>query len=309
METFGISERRACGLFGVWRSSCRYRHKPNGNEELREQLVSLAHERPRFGYRRLGVLLAREGKQVNHKRLFRIYREAGLSVKRNRRKKLVRIGVSQPVLSTPNEEWSLDFVCDALANGRSVRVLSIVDNFTRECVALEADTSFASQRVTRVLEDVIARRGAPKALRMDNGPELTSRQFLAWCMERKIAMNHIQPGKPMQNGHIESFNGRLRDECLNANWFRNLFEARHKIAYWRDDYNSARPHSSLAYRTPGEFAAQWQRPSSSSTPIPQPEPSVKATLTARSGAALTDEPGCEKPPDMRTKGSDNAMLT
>src|SRR5205814_2639033 len=113
---------------------------------------------------------------------------------------------------TPNEEWSLDFVCDALANGRSVRVLSIVDNFTRECVALEADTSFASQRVTRVLEDVIARRGAPKALRMDNGPELTSRHFLAWCMERKIAMNHIQPGKPMQNGHIESFNGRLRDE-------------------------------------------------------------------------------------------------
>ena len=309
METFGISERRACGLFGVWRSSCRYRHKPNGNEELRQQLVSLAHERPRFGYRRLGVLLAREGKQVNHKRLFRMYRESGLSVKRNRRKKLVRIGVSQPVLSTPNEEWSLDFVCDALANGRSVRVLSIVDNFTRECVALEADTSFASQRVTRVLEDVIARRGAPKALRMDNGPELTSRHFLAWCMERKIAMNHIQPGKPMQNGHIESFNGRLRDECLNANWFRNLFEARHKIAYWRDDYNSARPHSSLAYRTPGEFAAQWQRPSSSSTPIPQPEPFVKATLTARSGAALTDEPGCEKPPDIRTKGSDNAMLT
>ncbi|MGI8960666.1 MAG: IS3 family transposase [Bryobacteraceae bacterium] len=157
METFGISERRACGLFGVWRSSCRYRRKPNGNEELRQQLVSLAHERPRFGYRRLGVLLAREGKQVNHKRLFRMYREAGLSVKRNRRKKLVGIGVSQPVLSTPNEEWSLDFVCDALANGRSVRVLSIVVNFTRECVALEADTSFASQRVTRVLENVIAR--------------------------------------------------------------------------------------------------------------------------------------------------------
>jgi hypothetical protein len=144
---------------------------------------------------------------------------------------------------------------------------------------------------------------------MDNGPELTSRHFLAWCMERKIAMHHIQPGKPMQNGHIESFNGRLRDECLNANWFRNLFEARHKIAFWRDDYNSARPHSSLAYRTPSEFAGQWQRPSSSPIPIPQPEPSVKATLAARSRAALTDEPACREQPDMRTKGSYDAVLT
>lgn len=131
----------------------------------------------------------------------------GREVKRNRRKKLVRIGVSQPVLAAPNDEWSLDFVYDALANGRSVRVLSIVDNFTRECLALEVDTSFASQRVTRILDGVIARRGAPKALRMDNGPELTSRHFLAWCLERRIATNYIQPGRPMQNGHIESFNG------------------------------------------------------------------------------------------------------
>jgi putative transposase len=295
MKTFGMSERRACGLLGVWRSSCRYQKKPDRNEELRQQLVKLAHERPRFGYRRLGVLLAREGQRVNHKRLFRVYREAGLSVKRTRRKKLVRAGLSQPVLSAPNDEWSLDFLCDAVANGRVVRVLSIVDNFTRECLALETDTSFASQRVTRVLDDVIGQRGAPKALRLDNGPELTSRHFLAWCIERKIAMNHIQPGKPMQNGHIESFNGRFRDECLNANWFRNLFDARQKISIWRDDYNRDRPHSSLNYRTPDEFAAQWQRPSSLSIWIPQPEPSVKATLTAHSRAALTDEPGCRKP--------------
>ena len=304
-----MSERRACGLVGVGRSSCRYRQKPDGDGKLRERLMELAYERPRFGYRRLGVLLAREDTHINHKRLFRVYRAAGLSVKRNRRKKLVRIGVSQPVLSAPNEEWSLDFLCDALATGRTVRVLSIVDNFTRECLALEADTSFASQRVTRVLDDVISRRGSPKALRMDNGPELTSRHFLAWCMDRKIAMHHIQPGKPMQNSHIESFNGRLRDECLNANWFRNLFEARHKIAFWRDDYNSARPHSSLAYRTPSELAAQWQRPSSSPIPIPQPEPSVKATLAARSRATLTDEPACRKQPNMRTKGSHHAVLT
>ena len=290
-----MSERRVCGLLGVWRSSCRYRKKPDRNEQLRQQLVELAHERPRFGYRRLGVLLAREGQRVNHKRLFRVYREAGLSVKRSRRKKLVRAGLSQPVLTAPNDEWSLDSLCDAVANGRVVRVLSVVDNFTRECLALETDTSFASQRVTRVLDDVIGQRGAPKALRLDNGPELTSRHFLAWCIERKIAMIHIQPGKPMQNGHIESFNGRFRDECLNANWFRNVFDARQKISIWRNDYNRARPHRSLNYRTPDEFAAHWQRPSSLPTWIPQPEPSVKATLTAHSRAAVTDEPGCRKP--------------
>src|SRR5207248_4101471 len=145
-------------------------------------------------------------------------------------------------------------------------------------------------------------RASPSAAH-GHGPELTSRHFLAWCMEHKIATHYIQPGKPMQNGHIESFNGRLRDECLNPSWFRNPFDARGRIASWREDYNSTRPHSSLDYRTPNDFAAQWQRPSSSSIPIPQPEPSVKATLTARSRAALTDEPGCNKPPDMRTKGS------
>jgi len=290
-----MSERRACGLFGVWRSSCRYQRKADRNENVRQKLMDLARERPRFGYRRLGVLLEREGEHINHKRLFRVYREAGLSVKRNRRKKVVRIGLARPVLTEPNQEWSLDFVSDALANGRSVRVLSIVDNFTRECLALEVDTSFSSPRVTRVLDGVIAERGKPQALRMDNGPELTSRHFLAWCLEEKITTNYIQPGKPVQNGHIESFNGRFRDECLNPNWFHNLFEARGRIANWRDDYNGSRPHSSLDYRTPNDFAAQWQRPSSSLIPIPQPEPPVKASLTARFRAALTDEPDCRTP--------------
>jgi putative transposase len=292
---FRISERRACELLGVGRSSCRYQPKPDRDGQLREQLTELARERPRFGYRRFGVLLARNGQAVNHKRLYRVYREAGLSVKRIRRKKLVRVGVSQPRLAAPNEEWSLDFLYDAVAGGRTICVLSVVDNFTRECLALETDTSFGTQRVTRVLDHVIACRGTPKALRMDNGPQLTSRHFLAWCVERKIAMNHIQPGKPVQNGHVESFHGRLRDECLNVNWFRNLFDARRKITRWRNDYNTARPHSSLACRTPDEFAAQWQRPSSLPTWIPQPEPSVKATLTAHSRAALTDEPGRRAP--------------
>jgi putative transposase len=301
VNTFQISERRACGLMNVYRSSCRYQRGPDRNSELREKLVTLAGERPRFGYRRLGVMLTRHGIVVNHKRLFRVYREASLSVKRTRRRKLVRAAVPQPLLHKPNQEWSLDFVCDSLASGRMLRVLSVVDNFTRECLALEVDTSFPSQRVTRVLEEVIERRGLPQGLRMDNGPELTSRHFLAWCLERKIGMHHIQPGKPMQNGHVESFNGRFRDECLNASWFSNLFDARRKIVNWRDDYNQHRPHSSLGYRTPNEFGAQWQRPSSSSTGIPQPEPSVKAALTARD-AALTDEPACGKPSEMRTKG-------
>ena len=292
MKTFGVSERRACGLLGVERSSCRYEKKRDRNQELRDKLVGLAHERPRFGYRRLGVLLAREGQPVNHKRLFRVYRDAGLSVKRNRRKKLVRSGVSQPVLTAPNEEWSLDFVSDGLAGGRAMRVLTVVDNFTRECLALETDTSFSGERVTRVLDRVIEQRGRPKAIRMDNGPEFTSRRFLAWCIDGKITANYIQPGKPVQNSHVESFNGRFRDECLNTNWFRNLFEARQRIAIWREDYNRVRPHSALDYRTPDEFAAQWQRPSSSPTGIPQPEPSVKASLAAHLGAALTDEPGC-----------------
>lgn len=289
-----MSERRACELLGVWRSSCRYKPKPDEDGELRQELTELAHERPRFGYRRLGILLERKGQHVNHKKLFRVYREAGLSVKRTRRKKLIREGVSKPALRAPNQEWSLDFVHDALGTGQTVRVLSVVDTFSRECLALETDTSFASERVTRILEGVMEQRGCPQALRMDNGPELTSRHFLAWCTERKITMNHIQPGKPMQNGHVESFQGRLRDECLNVNWFRNLWDARRKITLWRLDYNTGRPHSSLAYRTPSEFAAQWQRPSSSSIEVPQPEPPVKASLTARSRAALTDEPGCRR---------------
>ena len=141
MTTFGISERRACGLMGIWRSSSRYHKKPDRNQELRQKLIQFAGERPRFGYRRLGVLLTREGQHVNHKRLFRVYREEGLSVKRIRRKKLVRAGISRPALTAPNEEWSLDFVCDALATGRALRVLSIIDNFTRECLAIETDTS------------------------------------------------------------------------------------------------------------------------------------------------------------------------
>jgi putative transposase len=254
MEQFAASQRKACELANIARSSFRYRANTDKDNTLREKLTQLAHEKPRFGYRRLAVLLRREGQVVNHKRVFRVYRAAGLSVKRKKRKRLVRIG--QPTFAPiwPNQQWAIDFVHDRLANGRTIRVLSVVDTFTRECLALEVDTCLPSRRVIRALDHVIALRGKPERIRMDNGSELTSRHFLAWGMEQRIELVHIQPGKPIQNAHVESFNGRLRDECLNPQWFRNLWHARRQIAAWRYEFNHHRPHSSLDYRTPNEFA-------------------------------------------------------
>ena len=190
------------------------------------QLVELAREKPRFGYRRLHVLLRRSGEHVNHKRVHRVYREAGLVIRRKKRKHCVREGKPLVMRTAANQEWALDFVHDAVECGRTIRVLSVVDAYTRECLALEVDTSFASRRVTRVLDAIVAERGQPQAIRCDNGPELTSRHFLAWCVERQIELVHIQPGKPTQNARVESFHGRLREECLNLSWFQNLFDAR-----------------------------------------------------------------------------------
>lgn len=241
-------------------SSFRY-CSMRSDEALKEHLVKLSREKPRYGYRRLQVLLEREGERVNHKRLYRVYREAGLCLKRKKRKHCVRSGVPLRRLTAPNQEWALDFAHDVVAAGRTIRVLSIVDAFTRECLALEVDTGFASRRVTRVLDEVIAARGRPEAIRCDNGPEFTSRHFLAWALEWKIDLRHIQPGRPMQNGHVESFHGKLREECLRASWFSNLFDARVKITGWRKEYNEIRPHSSLDYRTPAEFAQALRKAS------------------------------------------------
>ena len=257
-EEYAFSERHACGVLQLPVSSFRYQPRTN-DAALREQLVELAREKPRFGYRRLHVLLQREGVEVNHKRVHRIYREAGLALKRKRRKHCVRAAQPLGVYTAANQEWALDFVHDVVQAGRTIRVLCVVDAFTRECLALEVETSFAGLRVTRVLDEIIARRGAPQSIRCDNGPELTSRHFLAWCLERKIQLVHIQPGKPTQNGYVESFNGKLREECLRVSWFQNLFEARRIISDWRRDYNHQRPHSSLSYLTPAEFAARSGR--------------------------------------------------
>jgi len=254
---FLVSQRRLCELLSVAESSCRYESR-RSDEELRARLVAVAREKPRWGYRRLQVELEKSGMRVNHKRIYRVYREAGLTVRRRKRKRLLRAGFVRPAVTGANQEWALDFVHDAAESGRKFRVLSVLDVYTRECLVLEVDTSFASRRVTRELEKVIAERGLPVAIRCDNGPEFTSRHFLAWALERKIELVHIEPGKPVQNAFIESFHGRLREECLNASWFQNLWDARRKVAAWRKEYNEERPHSSLGYLTPSEFARREQ---------------------------------------------------
>ncbi len=255
-EAQGLSERRACKLVGMTRSSYRYavrRQEPAG---LRERLRGLAQERCRFGYRRLTVLLRREGWPVNHKRVYRLYREEGLGVRRRKRK---RIGaVERQPLGIPtrqNERWSMDFISDALSEGRKFRSLNIVDDFNRECLAAEVDTSLTGARVVRVLERLRELRGLPQILVMDNGPEFAGRAVDVWAYDQGVRLHFIEPGKPVQNAFIESFNGKMRDECLNEHWFMSLAEAREAIEAWRRDYNEVRPHTSLGNRTPQEFTA------------------------------------------------------
>jgi putative transposase len=254
MKECAATERKACELAHIARSTFRYVADEEEDNQLRKKLTELAQEKPRYGYRRLQVLLQRDGEIVNHKRVFRIYKAAGLSVKRKKRKHLVRATQPQTLAAAPNQQWAIDFVHDRLETGRSIRVLTVVDTFTRECLALEVDHCLPSQRVTRALDQVIAERGRPESIRMDNGTELTSRHFLAWGIEKRITLAHIQPGKPVQNAFAESFNGRFRDECLNTSWFTNLWDARKKISAWRNEYNHDRPHSSLDYRAPYVFA-------------------------------------------------------
>jgi putative transposase len=259
MAKHAVSERRACKVVGIGRMSYRYEPRPDHNAALRERLVALARQKPRYGYRRLHALLGRSDVVASPQRVYRIYRQEGLAVRRLRRKRRVREAVSWPQLTRVNQEWPLDIVHDSLESGRGIRVLTMLDGFTRESPALPVHTSLSSRLITRVLDRVIESRGKPERIRVDNGPEFTSRHFLAWGEERGIQLIHIQPGRPMQNGQNESFNGRLRDECLNANSFRNLADARRKVEEWREEYNAERPHSSLGYRTPNEFAAELER--------------------------------------------------
>lgn len=268
-----VSERHACRLLELDRATYRYEPRPDRSRDLREALVALARQKSRFGYRRLWALLARRGWRCSENRVYRLYREEGLIVRRLKRKRVARGRAADMLLSAPNQEWAVDFVSDALATGRGLRGLTIIDSYTRECPAIEVATGICSRTVTRTLERIIGERGKPQSLRCDNGPEFTSRHFLGWCEEQGITVVHIQPGKPMQNGHVESFNGRLRDECLNANWFVNLADARRKIESWRVDYNAERPHSSLGYRTPEEFAKTCSELTSRMAATPPTRPS------------------------------------
>jgi len=242
-------------LVDVSSSVYRYRPKTGNDEELRRRLRELAEQRKRFGSPRLHIMLKREGLVINHKRTERLYREEGLALRRKRRRKGAA-GARVIILSPQrtNERWSMDFVTDSIITGRRFRALAIVDDYSRECPAIEVDTSLGGCRVVGVLEKLAEIRGLPDVITIDNGPEFASRALDEWAYRKGVKLNFIRPGKPIENAYIESFNGRFRDECLNTNWFISLKHARDIIEDWRRDYNEVRPHSSLKGATPKEYA-------------------------------------------------------
>jgi transposase InsO family protein len=252
-----MSERRACAVIAADRKTIRYRSRRPPETALRARLRELANERRRFGYRRLFILLRREGEPSGINRIYRLYREEGLPV-RKRKARRRAVGTRAPILveARPNVRWSLDFVHDQFADGRRFRVLNIVDDVTRECLTAIPDTSISGVRVARELTVLIARRGRPEMIVSDHGTEFTSNAIFVWAKDQRVAWHYIAPGKPMQNGYVESFNGKMRDELLNESLFLGLAHAREAIAVWVADYNTARPHSSLSYQTPAAFAAQ-----------------------------------------------------
>jgi putative transposase len=254
---FGVSERRACRVIAIDRASYRYRRVGDSPAQaaLRVRLRDLSATRTRYGYRRLHVLLRREGWKVNHKRVYRLYRQEGLSLRSKPRKKRVSTLRPETVQAqAPNEHWSMDFVSDKLANGRRFRVLTLVDNLSRVSPAIKADVSLGGHKVVEMLEDVARKHNGlyPKVLFVDNGPEFTSKALDEWAYQRGVKLSFSRPGTPTDNPYIESFNGRLREECLNQHWFESLEEAKHVLETWRVEYNTERPHSSLANLTPAE---------------------------------------------------------
>jgi putative transposase len=293
-ERFRMSERRACSIIDADRKMIRYLSRRPPETELRDRLRTLANERRRFGYRRLFILLRREGEPSGINRIYRLYREEGLGVRKRKGRKRA-IGVRAPLLveARPNARWSLDFVHDQMANGRRFRVLNVTDDITHECLCAVADTSISGHRVARELTAIIECRGKPGMIVSDNGTELTSHAIFAWCRDHKIDWHYITPGKPMQNGYVESFNGKMRDELLNETLFFSLDHARIVIAEWVEDYNTRRPHSALAYQTPAAFAAKFTATG------------LHAALSDGSAfrpVAHTAQPGIQQPKTLKAAG-------
>jgi putative transposase len=259
-ESYGLTERRACRLIGATRSMVRYVAKRPNDEALRAQLVAFAGERRRWGYRRLAVLVRRAGTRANLKRVYRVYREAGLAVRRRKRKLRMVARLAQPLLrpTRPIEWWAMDFLKDTLAGTRPFRVFTLEDLFTRDALALTLDFSLPALRVIRELDLVAATRGYPQYVRVDNGPEFISQALDAWAYQHGVQLVFIDPGKPVQNAHVESFNGKVRDEFLNEHWFVSIAEAQVLATRFRLDFNTVRPHSALKNLTPEEFRQRWE---------------------------------------------------
>jgi len=255
-QTHGLSQRSAAGLIPVDRATLRYQHHRDPQDALRVRLRELAGSRVRYGYRRLTVMLKREGWNVNAKRIYRLYTQEGLIVRtQTRKQRAQRQRLPQGSAMHKNEKWSMDFVAQRLADGRWIRVLTVVDQYTRECLVLFADVALSGDKVAAALDKVVAARGTPKSITVDNGTEFASKAMDHWAYLNCVHLDFIRPGRPVENGYIESFNGRLRDECLNVEVFFSLADARRKLAVWLHDYNHHRPHSALADRTPAEFVA------------------------------------------------------
>jgi putative transposase len=294
MAMHELSQRRACGLLGITRRAYRFKAGKDYDQELRQRLRALAEEKRRWGCPLLYQMLKREGFKVNHKRVERLYREEGLSLRRRRRRKnLSHVrAVSEPP-DGANQTWAVDFVHDTLADGRCFRVLTIVDQWSRESPALEADLSLTGERVAMVFSRLGETRGLPAVIQSDNGSEFSSRRLDQWAYEHGVRWQFIEPGKPIQNAFIEPFNGRFREECLNENLFVSLADARRKIEQWRIVYNQERPHSSLGYLTPHEFATRHPTPTRSAATA---RTAVPAKL--RLAGAVQSAPSADPNPDI-----------
>jgi putative transposase len=259
VKTYQVGERRACRTLAFHRSTVRYKSKARDQTPIRMRLRELAASRVRYGYRRLHVLLRREGWKVNHKRIWRLYKEEALEVRtKKRRKRVSALRLVLHAATMPNERWSMDFVSDSLHDGRRFRALTLVDHFTRESPAIEVGNSIPGRRVVAVLERMAKMHGLPQVITTNNGTEFTSRALDEWAHRNGVKLDFIRPGKPIENAYIESFNGRLRQECLDENWFTSMEDAREKIEAWRVDYNEHRPHTALGNQTPREYTARWE---------------------------------------------------